>query len=144
MHKYYDPALFRTCDIVTEEADLRERFAPRVSDGCVVEASAASSSADLDVSRVDVTTTEHFIAAGFDVTFCGEEESAPSFGAPVAGGGEHGGVADAALPVKAATQDVVKEEVFRRWLELSEMRRGAEVARWWVNKDLDEEVRSML
>ena len=74
------------------------------------------------------------------MTFCGAEDDDPSLGAAGAGGGgEHEGVTDASPPVEAETEDVVKEDVFRRWLELSEMRRGVEVARWWENKDRGEE-----
>lgn len=125
--------------MLTEEADLRERFAPRVSDGCVLEASTVETSADSDVSKVDITQTEHFVAAGFDVNWCGAEENGPSLGVPGAGGGEHGGVIDPSLPVEAENEDVVKEDAFRRWLELAEMRGGVEVQRWWANIDLDEE-----
>ena len=124
MHKYYDPALFKMCDVLTEEADLRERFAPRVSDGCVLEASTVETSADSEVSKVEITQTEHFVAAGFDVNWCGAEENGPSLGVPGAGGGEDGGVIDLSLSVEAENEDVVKEDVFRRWLELAEMRRG--------------------
>ena len=58
---------------------------------------------------------------------------------PGAGGEEPGGVTDSTLPVKTENEDVVQEDVFRRWLELREMRRGVEVQRWWANKALDEE-----
>ena len=139
MHKYYNPDLFRMCDVLTEEADLRERFAPRVSDGCLLEASAVETSADSEVSKVDITQTEHFVAAGFDVNWCGAEENGPILGVSAAGGEEPGGVTDSTFPVKTENEDVVQEDVFRRWLELREMRRGVEVQRWWANKALDEE-----
>ncbi len=62
-------------------------------------------------------------------------------GSVVVGGGvdESGGATDCACAAEGEDEVVVKEDVFRRWLELSAMRRGVEFARWWVNKELDEE-----
>lgn len=91
------------------------------------------------MDKVDVTTPEHFIAAGFDVTFVGPDAE-PSFLAVTgAGVDESSGVIGSACKAEGGDELVVKEDVFRRWLELSAMRRGVEFSRWWVNKELDEE-----
>ena len=139
MHKYYDPALFKMCDVLTEESDLRARFAPRVADGVLIGAANVDVGADVNVDKVDVTTPEHFIAAGFDVTFVGPDADPGSFGVAGAGVDESGGATGSACKAEGGDEVVVKEDVFRRWLELSAMRRGVEFSRWWVNKELDEE-----
>ena len=139
MHKYYDPALFKMCDVLTEEADLRARFAPRVADGVVIGSSDGDVVADVKVDKVDVTTAEHFITAGFDVTFVGPDVESRSSGVLASEADESGGATQCACPAEGEDEVVVKEDVFRLWLELSAMRRGVEFQRWWVNKELDEE-----
>ena len=140
MHKYYDPALFKMCDVLTKESDLRARFAPRVADGVVLGSHDVDVGVDNKIDNVDVTTAEHFIAAGFDVTFVGPDAESGSSGV-VGGGVDENGAAAVGCACSAECEDevVVKEDVFRRWLELSAMRRGLEFARWWANKELDEE-----
>ena len=87
---YGDPVLFEMCDVLTEETDIRARFAPRVSNGVVLGSSNVNVSANLDVNTVDVTTAEHFIAAGFEMTFVGTDADTVIVGAAGAGVGEIG------------------------------------------------------
>ena len=73
MHKYYDPKLFH---VMTEE-EMKREYAPKEVDGVVLGADevAALDGAAREAAAVDVTTPEHFIAAGFDVNFVGPEEA---------------------------------------------------------------------
>ena len=139
MHKYYDPDLFKMCDVLTEEVDIRARFAPRVSNGVVLAPSNVDVGVDVAANAVDVTTAEHFVAAGFDITFVGPDGETASSILAGAGADAVGGAPESGIPVEGEDELIVTENVFRRWLELSAMRRGLEFARWWVNKDLDEE-----
>jgi hypothetical protein len=120
MHKFYDPKLF---DVLSEE-EMKEKYAPKVSDhgGILSESEVAGLERPEAVKRaVDVSCVEHFAAAGFSVTFNGPEGEV--LGENEGGEGEM----------------VVEEDVFRRWLELSENRIGSAVARWWASEEPCEE-----
>jgi hypothetical protein len=94
MHQFYDPRLFH----VMSEEELRVEYAPKEVDGVVLrpgEAEALDPTEKL-ARAVDVTTPEHFVAAGFDVNFVGPEEEISSMrvgggGGGAAGNGEGGG-----------------------------------------------------
>ena len=72
MHQYYDPKLFHVMD----ERELKLEYAPKERDGVLLEAAEVAVLSDEDKVQfgVDVTSTEHFVAAGFDVTFVGPED----------------------------------------------------------------------
>ena len=107
MHKFYDPSLFD--EILTEE-QMRERYAPKVSEAgavlSVAEAAALPSGEGL-AKAVDVTTPEQFVAAGFSVHFSGSSGE-------VLGGGDAAGEGDG-----SAEEEHVEEEAFCNWLYLS-------------------------
>ena len=139
MQKYYDPRLF---DIETEPEQLRLRHAPKVSlsDGAVLsaEASAALPPAQAVQQAVDVDTLDRFIAAGFDVTFVGPEESLLPDGV-ASMGGSAGGTADGGGACGAESPPV-EESVFGKWIGLAGMRVSMAVARWWNDEDAGDEV----
>ena len=132
MHKYYDPKAFDVLhgrrgyvpEVEALEAELKVRFAPKVSEGVVLSEADASKLTRSERSdmAVDVQQPDQFIAAGFDVNFVGPE--------------------DEVLPRADAGPDsdlCVEEEVFCRWLDLSAMRVGSAVARWWQDEECCEE-----
>ena len=139
MHKFYDPRLFDVVhssdgrdgefpgqlpEIDAIEKGLKLHLAPKVSDGGVVsEAGAAAvDQGDTSCQGTDVQDPSQFIAAGFDVNFVGPEGD--TLASDVVGG----------------TGDLlVEEDVFCRWLELSELRVGSAVARWWRDEVSAEE-----
>ena len=139
MHKYYDPRLFDVVhssdgpdgespgqlpEIDAIEKGLKLHLAPKVSEGEVVSKSGIAAVVQDDAlgQATDVQDPSQFIAAGFDVNFVGPEGD--TLASDVVGG----------------TGDVlVEEDVFCRWLELSELRVGSVVARWWQNEVSAEE-----
>ena len=126
MHKYYDPKLFH----MMSEEEMKVMYAPKVSDGVILgdaEADALNSETALR-QAVDVTEPEHFIAAGFDVNFVGPD-------AYVLPAGDGASGADEARD----DEKFVEEDVFVRWLDLSEMRVASVLARWWRDEPPCEE-----
>ena len=81
MHKFYDPKLFH----VMSEEELRLEYAPKEVDGVVLRPEDAATLDAVEQARraVDVRTPEHFLAAGFDLTFTGPETALPSVAQPV-------------------------------------------------------------
>ena len=137
MHKHYDSKLF---DVVTDEEELRLRFAPKRAvegDSLLGDADAESLTRharhavpelrkDILSRCVDVDTVDRFIAAGFDVTVTGPGVNDVPAGAARAG---------------QCVDDVpmVEEDVFVRWLGLAEMRVSVVLSRWWCDLDAGSE-----
>ena len=70
MHQYYDSRLFDVMDL----NDMKRNYAPKENDeGKLLEAGEVELLSAEEKVRlaVDVTSTEHFMAAGFDVNFVG-------------------------------------------------------------------------
>ena len=128
MHKYYDPRLF---DVMSEE-EMKIEFAPKERDGAVMSEADVQCLSDAERCdrAVDVTTAEHFIASGFDVTFVGsvEEEERSRSGSV---GMDSCGVFDQLAEGRTGAE-VVDAETFFLWLDSSEFRIGERFQRWWV------------
>ena len=85
---------------------------------------------------VDVTTPDHFIAAGFDVNPVGPDQDLHLAGA--AGGAPGAGEDEG--PVQERDEALyVDEETFRLWLLHSEFSFGLAVQRWWTGLASSEE-----
>ena len=168
MHQYYDPRMF---DVMDDPDDLRVRYAPKVRDGVTLEPEevVALSSAEKLELATDVSSTEHLVAAGFNVQFVGpecglsatlregkdihEQQTGEHDDEPtVEGGGEADGSAAAvaggeeedASDVLGEDADAecglyVEEETFCIWLDRTEYSYGMSVARWFVGLDVVEE-----
>jgi hypothetical protein len=113
MHKHYDPRLFDVLD----EAEVRERYAPKVWQGEFVDEQRAAEIREQGgtVEHVDVYSPEEMLAAGLDVRFLGSV-------------GTEGDDAEGA----GSGVEALERDVFCKWLELREMRLGNIVAKWWV------------
>ncbi len=101
MHKFYVPKLF---DIVTDAGQLRVLYAPMAStsDGTALRPEEASELTREQALQqaVDVDALDRFIAAGFDVTFVGPDESLlPDTAGAACGGGDAVGEAGADSPL---------------------------------------------
>ena len=137
MHKYYDPKLFDVMDV----DDLKIAYAPKEDAGVLLTRGDADAleASEKKAKAVDLTITEHFIAAGFDVNFVGPAEEI----AGVSGAGTREGTDSAGTNRGndgAASEEVcVDEETFGLWLDSVEFSVGSAVQRWWTGLSVCEE-----
>ena len=114
MHKYYDRkhGMF---DLLSE-GEMRERLAPQTWQGELLEDEEVleMKKQRFRLQGVDVRTPQHMLATGLEVRI--------GQGAGGAEGGEVGA---------GSGGEVVDEEVFGKWLELSGMPLGRELSAWW-------------
>ena len=115
MHKWYDPKLF---DVELSEQEVRWKYAPKVWRGELVTNERAEElrNSGNTVEAVDVRTPAELQAAGFTVR--------------IADGGSL--FDDTTGEQDASLESEVDLDVFRRWIELSEMPYGDALGRWYV------------
>ena len=134
MHKYYDP---RMLDVMSLE-EMKMEYAPKEADGILLSRSEAEALKPEDKLRlaVNVTTPDHFIAAGFDVNPVGPDQDLHLAGAA---GGAPGVGEDEGLEPERDEALYVDEETFCLWLLHSEFPFGLAVQRWWTGLASSEE-----